>query len=260
MKKILRILQDLRSTPLSPPVNGGRYADERKVSSPRLRGDKGGWYVSPVLVAFSVLMAANLLSVNGVHATLAVALVADPDIRNIPPDADSRKITITTRTNQAEVQFRWSLTGPGKLTGARTEAGIVYLPPANPEDRTGQATVTVTVTTANGETAAESLTFMFGQIFPQCPAETNTLEEVQKSLPEHVQQYRTFKKEETQGLQRNVDLIRTLTAIICDLKAIEALWEQKNRGQPSPELAENLRKTQTTRQQYEKEWLDRVNE
>ena len=47
-KGIVLYEQDLRSTPLSPPVNGGRYADERKVSSPRKRGEKGGWCVSPV--------------------------------------------------------------------------------------------------------------------------------------------------------------------------------------------------------------------
>ena len=50
-RQAFQLLQDLRSTPLSLPVNGGRYAEERKVSSPRLRGDKGGWCVSPVLAA-----------------------------------------------------------------------------------------------------------------------------------------------------------------------------------------------------------------
>jgi hypothetical protein len=29
--------QDLRNTPLSPPVNGGKLGEERYVSSPRLR-------------------------------------------------------------------------------------------------------------------------------------------------------------------------------------------------------------------------------
>ena len=40
--------QDLGSPPLNPPVNGGRFAEARTISSPRLRGDKGGWCVSPV--------------------------------------------------------------------------------------------------------------------------------------------------------------------------------------------------------------------
>ena len=39
--------QDLRRTPLIPPVNGGSFAEVRTVSSPRLRGEKGGWGVSP---------------------------------------------------------------------------------------------------------------------------------------------------------------------------------------------------------------------
>ena len=34
--------QDLRTTPLNPPVNGGKFAEVRQVSFPRLRGEKGG--------------------------------------------------------------------------------------------------------------------------------------------------------------------------------------------------------------------------
>ena len=39
--------QDLRTTPLNPPVNGGKFAEVHQVFSPRLRGEKGGWCVSP---------------------------------------------------------------------------------------------------------------------------------------------------------------------------------------------------------------------
>ena len=42
-------LQDLRPTPLNPPVNGGKHEGRSILMSPRLRGEKGGWGVSPAL-------------------------------------------------------------------------------------------------------------------------------------------------------------------------------------------------------------------
>ena len=190
-------------------------------------------------------------------AKLAVELLADPDIRTLPLEAGSKKITITARTNQAQVQFRWSLTGPGKLEGVVTASGMTYIPPNRIDGPDTQAIVAVTITNDQGETASESLAFTFGQLFVDCSAaKTKTFEEVQKILPEHLQKYTTFKNEESLGFQRNKEIMGVLTEIICDLKAIESLLDQKYSAKP-PEIVEKIQKTQNTRSQYEKEWLDR---
>ena len=209
-----------------------------------------------VLAAFVLYLA--VIS-SSVEAQLAVELLADPDIRTIHLDAGSKPITITVRTNQAQVQFTWRLTGPGTLVGEVTAPGMTYLPPKSIEGTDVQVTVTVTCTNDTAETTTGSLSFSLivsDVLFPTCPSEPKTLEEVQKILPEHLQQYTMFKNEERLGFQRSKEIMGVLAEIICALKAIEAFLDQNYPTRP-PEIAEKIQKTQNTRSHYEKEWLDR---
>ena len=94
---------------------------------------------------------------NDAGAQPRVELEIDPDIRTIALDAP-KEISIVAYTSPQDVQYAWSLKGPGELLGEATSPGRLYAPPASLRE-TATALITVTVTDAQGKQTTATVTF-----------------------------------------------------------------------------------------------------
>jgi hypothetical protein len=108
-----------------------------------------------------------------VFAQPVVTLVLDPDVRTITIGEKAQEIAIIARTDKQNVQFAWSVKGPGTLAGDTTSPGILYLPPTRIEGQQAQATVTVKVTDDQGKTTMHQVTFTL--VSTALPTPTPTL-------------------------------------------------------------------------------------
>ncbi len=111
------------------------------------------------LVPLMALIALNvgLMTKNG-SAQPKVKLQIDPDIRSIPVGFPE-DIALTTQTDKQNLQFEWSLDGPGKIIGDLHSPGILYVPPERIDGESAQSTILVKVTDDEGKEATDRVTF-----------------------------------------------------------------------------------------------------
>ena len=123
--------------------------------------------ITMILIGSSIL----LLSALAYGTELSVEFLLDPDIRTIDLAAP-QSVTIIARPSKDDVTFRWQHDGIGKLEGNEGDAGQIYLPPQKISGEMAQATISVTVTDKQGNTAKTSVTFTLKT--PPVPTPTPT--------------------------------------------------------------------------------------
>lgn len=74
---------------------------------------------------------------------IQVIYIGDPEKQNI--DLKDGVLIMVDYTD-SRLKFEWSLDGPGKLDGNKTESAIFYVPPTEISERSTEATVVLTVT------------------------------------------------------------------------------------------------------------------
>lgn len=85
------------------------------------------------------------------------------------------------------------------------------------------------------------------------------LEELQKTLPKHLEKYKALKEKEKQGFDLNDEIISTTGDIINDLIAIENILEELAETSPgNSEILKRITRAKRDREAYEKELLDRL--
>lgn len=68
-------------------------------------------------------------------------------------------ITITARVDSEDVQFTWTLEGPGQIEEDTPPRKAFFRPPEQLATESAEATITVSATDARGDTARDSITF-----------------------------------------------------------------------------------------------------
>jgi hypothetical protein len=112
-----------------------------------------------LLMGKIVIIILNILVMCApVFAQPVVTLVLDPDVRTITIGEQAQEIAVIARTDKQNVQFAWSVKGPGTIAGDSTSPGILYLSPTQIEGQQTQATVTVKVTDDQGKTTTHQMT------------------------------------------------------------------------------------------------------
>lgn len=106
---------------------------------------------------------------SSVYAQPNVNLVINPNVRIIRIQSEIELTVQTDDPNKPGLQFQWSLEGPGELLGDPHNPGIYYIPPTKVEGESAQATITVTVTDAEGRKTTENVTFTFDVSPPPIP-------------------------------------------------------------------------------------------
>lgn len=98
------------------------------------------------------------MHVEEVFAQPEVLPIIIPNVHTISIGKEAQKITIIARVDR-EVQFSWTLDGPGNLEGDLTSREVVYIPPNELEIESAKAIIRVEVTDFRGNSATESVTF-----------------------------------------------------------------------------------------------------
>ncbi len=101
-----------------------------------------------------------------IQADSPVRIIVNPNTTKI--EAGSEAIALTAKATGKNLQYNWTLVGPGELSGTDMPA-VFYTPPARISGKSSQAIVTVRVTDEAGQQSTESVTF---NIVPGAKTET----------------------------------------------------------------------------------------
>lgn len=104
---------------------------------------------------------------------LTLQLLTSPlNVKTIEVGMDTDPITIIARVDSEDVQFTWTLAGPGQLEEDSPPRKVFYTPPAQLAAESVETTITVSATDVRGDTAYDSITFI---LYSEQPTATSTI-------------------------------------------------------------------------------------
>ena len=93
-----------------------------------------------------------------------------------------------------------------------------------------------------------------------CPATASGVEELlQVTLPANLSVYQQLKTQEAQGDAENTDVIWAIKTVLCNLIAIEDIYQQEYESSADPAYLNAIERLQNTYQTYKQEFDQRIN-
>lgn len=96
---------------------------------------------------------------GSIKAQPTIKIVVDPDIQTIYIGKNPSEIILTAQTERQDLEFMWSIVGPGKLEGDVESPGVLYIAPTEIAEASAQTVITVTVIDSSRRKATDAMIF-----------------------------------------------------------------------------------------------------